>query len=371
MVPTDLKSFVVRVPGSFETRLHDVNARLEIVATVQISTSERIAAIHSIRHDLTAAIAEAIDAVVRERMHSIHPARFYMRFSVTDEEREAQSVEVELIRLITRRLSDDPFHARVLNVVLKIGETDLIRRFRELQEATAGFSVTVELAGVEPMEFQGDLRMIGVHPDGWHTFRALTSGIEQITAQIRDQLLGFLHTRRVEELRYRDEVERVALQANVSTVVARYAGEQFGLLVRVSNFRRALSAFEFQHDPPGVAELRTAEPFERRLVQSPDLDTRRGMLARVEQLMERRNDLVDVDELRAVEEEIEVLRHRLSLEPSGRVLVGYRPDGSVTGGRESSGEVSAFDIALSMNLEGPPDWSERIDHYLYGVDDGK
>lgn len=34
--------------------------------------------------------------------------------------------------------------------------------------------------------------------------------------------------------------------------------------------------------------------------------------------------------------------------------------------------VSTFlDVALSLNVEGPPDWSERIDHYLYGVDDGK
>ncbi|HEU4558198.1 MAG TPA: hypothetical protein VFS20_10125 [Longimicrobium sp.] len=34
--------------------------------------------------------------------------------------------------------------------------------------------------------------------------------------------------------------------------------------------------------------------------------------------------------------------------------------------------VSTFlDVALSLHAEGPPDWSARIDHYLYGVDDGK
>lgn len=34
--------------------------------------------------------------------------------------------------------------------------------------------------------------------------------------------------------------------------------------------------------------------------------------------------------------------------------------------------VSSFlDVALSLNVDGPPDWSARIDHYLYGLDDGK
>ena len=30
--------------------------------------------------------------------------------------------------------------------------------------------------------------------------------------------------------------------------------------------------------------------------------------------------------------------------------------------------VDVFKLALSMDLEGPPDWSSRIDYYLYGVE---
>lgn len=36
---------------------------------------------------------------------------------------------------------------------------------------------------------------------------------------------------------------------------------------------------------------------------------------------------------------------------------------------EDIGATTFFDVALSLNAEGPPDWSARIDHYLYGVDD--
>jgi hypothetical protein len=36
---------------------------------------------------------------------------------------------------------------------------------------------------------------------------------------------------------------------------------------------------------------------------------------------------------------------------------------------EDVGATTFFDVALSLDVEGPPDWSARIDHYLYGVDD--
>jgi hypothetical protein len=61
----------------------------------------------------------------------------------------------------------------------------------------------------------------------------------------------------------------------------------------------------------------------------------------------------------------------LPLEPNTRVRVSVETSGTEKSSDLPSTGVSAFDIALSMNLDGPPDWSERIDHYLYGVDDGK
>ncbi|HEU4558201.1 MAG TPA: hypothetical protein VFS20_10140 [Longimicrobium sp.] len=35
------------------------------------------------------------------------------------------------------------------------------------------------------------------------------------------------------------------------------------------------------------------------------------------------------------------------------------------------GATTFFDVALSLDVEGPSDWSARIDHYLYGLNDGK
>jgi hypothetical protein len=159
----------------------------------------------------------------------------------------------------------------------------------------------------------------------------------------------------------------------VSAEVARYASEQFGLVVRVSSFRRTPTVFELlPRELRQEQMLRISEP-----VMVPD---ERRLLARVERLMEQRNALIaaDVGELRAIEKEITALRRHLHeardhvvgkvpLESNTPALVSPSSDKAET----ASHEVSAFDIALSMDLEGPPDWSERIDHYLYGVDDGK
>ena len=39
---------------------------------------------------------------------------------------------------------------------------------------------------------------------------------------------------------------------------------------------------------------------------------------------------------------------------------------------EADGDsVSFLEIAMSLNLQGPPDWSERLDEYLYGGGDDR
>jgi hypothetical protein len=32
---------------------------------------------------------------------------------------------------------------------------------------------------------------------------------------------------------------------------------------------------------------------------------------------------------------------------------------------------SYLDVAMALNLDGPPDWSENLEHYLYGREDKK
>ncbi|MDT5123488.1 MAG: hypothetical protein QOC96_2970 [Acidobacteriota bacterium] len=63
----------------------------------------------------------------------------------------------------------------------------------------------------------------------------------------------------------------------------------------------------------------------------------------------------------------EVLRpdEPIELEPNTRVRITIEP---TTQTSEKKGQ-SFLQIARSLNLEGPSDWSERLDDYLYGLKD--
>lgn len=51
----------------------------------------------------------------------------------------------------------------------------------------------------------------------------------------------------------------------------------------------------------------------------------------------------------------------IELEPNTRVRITIEP--ATTSDKEP---VSFLEVAESLNLEGPPDWSSRLDEYLYG-----
>jgi len=51
----------------------------------------------------------------------------------------------------------------------------------------------------------------------------------------------------------------------------------------------------------------------------------------------------------------------IELEPNTRVRITIEP--AHTSGQASE---SFLKVARSLNLDGPPDWSSRLDEYLYG-----
>jgi hypothetical protein len=65
----------------------------------------------------------------------------------------------------------------------------------------------------------------------------------------------------------------------------------------------------------------------------------------------------------------------VDLEPDTDVMLTVHPRASTSAPRPSgtTGAKSFIDTALSLSGEGPSDWSQRVDHYLYGemVDDGE
>ena len=61
----------------------------------------------------------------------------------------------------------------------------------------------------------------------------------------------------------------------------------------------------------------------------------------------------------------------LPLPRDSRITITVHADEQEVDEDQDVGVSTFLDVALSLNAEGPSDWSSRIDHYLYGVDDGK
>ncbi len=58
----------------------------------------------------------------------------------------------------------------------------------------------------------------------------------------------------------------------------------------------------------------------------------------------------------------------ISLPPNTRVRVSLEPAGGAIPETKSR---SFLDVARSLDLEGPPDWSTHLEEYLYGTERGK
>lgn len=48
----------------------------------------------------------------------------------------------------------------------------------------------------------------------------------------------------------------------------------------------------------------------------------------------------------------------ITLEPNTKVKISIQTN--------TGAPYSFLDVAQSLNLDGPPDWSEKLDEYLYG-----
>lgn len=61
----------------------------------------------------------------------------------------------------------------------------------------------------------------------------------------------------------------------------------------------------------------------------------------------------------------------LPLPRDTRVTITVHAEEPTEEGDDDVGATTFFAVARSLSIEGPTDWSARINHYLYGVDDGK
>lgn len=223
----------------FETRLSRFYVNLQFAVTARIPRleSEKVKKYLNRDQNVPNAMKEAIVAQTRRVLHGVEPERFYMRFNFTDIPDETP-VEETLVNAIRTRLETD-FDAEVIDVVVKIAETELISRLRKLMETICPFVVEMKsLHGRETLIFRGNFQIDSVAGDGWHRFQLLTIGMDEIRQLLEEHLLAELNALTPHEVQYRNPKHRKQLEAVFTALAERFVRDQFGLMIRVTNVRR-------------------------------------------------------------------------------------------------------------------------------------
>jgi hypothetical protein len=244
--PLALKDGVIlKKEGTFATKAANVQVKLETIVNAKIDDLGKIERYLNPQFDVKDLMEEAIYNATSEVLNNIEPERFYMRFSHHDSELgENRSVEQELVNKIKEEL-ETRFHAQINSITLKLLDTEITERFRELYGTIGRFDFEVpSLKGREVVRFQGDFTVQGIEENSWYTFQARQPKIDDIKRSIEKSIQAKLSTFASEVLQYRElkdlsAIERIINQwARVSII------DQFGLKISISHVSRTRTGIE-------------------------------------------------------------------------------------------------------------------------------
>ena len=135
-------NFTIDTTGTFQTKLRGVPVKLNIIVITRIKNLEDIEHFLNRLQDVPKLMEESILDVTGQYLHNIDPERFYMRFNFTDVPNE-RPVETDLIETITNKLTEK-FTADVIGVIIKVVETEITDKLRNLQENICPFEVKIK-----------------------------------------------------------------------------------------------------------------------------------------------------------------------------------------------------------------------------------
>ncbi|MGB7923279.1 MAG: hypothetical protein WCF57_08545 [Pyrinomonadaceae bacterium] len=254
---TWLNNFLVEAQGAFETKLSKFEVKLNIIVTAKIKRLGDIEHLLNSRQDVPGLMKAAILSETRQFLHKIDPERFYMRFSFTDKPKE-QSIEEALTSRIKARLTGE-FHAEVVDVIPKIVDTEITKRFYELQKNLNDFQIELlspNPADIKPVVFTGKFKVEAVHYNGWYKFQSISTDLAGIRKALEDFLTAEMSTLPHNILKYNNYADQKILEETVARLAARYTVEEFGLVIKLNTVQRELTYFEMKNKDiiHGIAE---------------------------------------------------------------------------------------------------------------------
>jgi len=310
----------IEVPGSFETQTHNFYVDVQFDLTARIPDLHTVATYINRNQKVPVLMQEAILPVVRQFLHGVGPERFYMRFNFSDRPDEPP-VEQELVSRITKMLVGE-FGAEVIALVVKVPETDITIRLKELQQTIQPFVVTMQpLHAGEVLVFRGSFQVQAVDEDGWYKFLSSVATLEDIQTLLEEHILTELHALTPDAMLYHDPLHRKQLEKQIVGLARRFVKEVYGLDIKVINVRRDSTPHELKAN-----ELRLTQHAETLRVEITQVKTWANIeiaaitdqLARLEALGVDRRRLAGnpgvEEELKNIDSEIEEIRRAVAVE---------------------------------------------------------
>jgi hypothetical protein len=307
--------FPLNVSGAFETQTSRFEVNVQFLVTARIPDLNSVEEYLNREQNVPKLMEEEILSAVSQLLHSVHPERFYMRFFHSPDAGKEPPVKEALVEAIDKALRTK-FGAQIINVVVKVVETDLMARLKKLMETICPFVVElVSLHGDETLVFHGNFQVQGVDPGGWPRFYLMTSSIDRMRRLIEDHLLAQLQAATPAALKFRSLDDRRHIELLLSQFAQEYVRDEFGLIIRVTNVYRDPTPHEIVASKRLLArDAKTLEKIGAELNNwyQGEIAASDSQLARLKTLLERRRQLstaTDVEEdLRELDDQIDQLR---------------------------------------------------------------
>lgn len=166
-----LESLEIIDNSEFSTNATGVKVNLSTAVNLKFKSLEKIEDyLNQTVDEIKDLIKEAVNSSTREKIRTIDPERFYMRFyePTTGE----KSVEQELKDVITKVL-EERFEAIVIRVVPIPEQTDIINYLQRLMGVVGSFNCeALSLTGGEAVKFQGEFKILGIEQGSWYVFQS-------------------------------------------------------------------------------------------------------------------------------------------------------------------------------------------------------
>jgi hypothetical protein len=216
------RDFLIEIEEErYRTSDANVEVKLNTAVTARIENFGKIEAYLDPDTNVQDLMKTAIHNTIRDHLDNVDPERYYMRFyhhrvnekgqPIVDQltgNSETRSVKQELVEKITKLL-EETFGAKVINVVPRQRNTDIIERFNELQGKIGRFEFEIRPSGGEAVKFFAEFQVLGVESNSWYLFQARIEDLQRLLQPLRQERdrLQAVYSRQMERSFIDDEAE--------------------------------------------------------------------------------------------------------------------------------------------------------------------